>query len=121
MNKRIKQILFYSDSEPNEMLIGMCHMICLPAALIVEFHNPDLLLILLAIFSGIYQFYAVYINCLKHRYYAVQFATTIAFATCYSLYSYGLLKGSRLGWCIIFVFAMWNTFRVMTEKISRGL
>lgn len=121
MNRRIKQILFYSDSEPNEMLIGMCHMICLPASLCVEFNNPDVLLISLAILSGLYQFYAVYINNLKHRYYAVQCATTIAFATCYSLYSYDLLEGSRLGWCIIFVFAMWNTFRVMTEKISRGL
>jgi len=121
MNSRIKQLFLYSDSEPNEMLIGMCHIVCLPAALCVEFHNPDILLISLAILCGLYQFYAVYINNLKHRYYAVQCATTIAFATCYSLYSNGLLEGSRLGWCIIFVFAMWNTIRVMIEKINKGL
>lgn len=121
MKQRLKEILIYSDSEPNELLIAMCHLICLPAAICIDFLNPDALLISVAMASGLYQSWAVFQNCIKHRYYAVQIATVIAFATCYNLNDAGLLEGSRLGWCIIFVFAMWNTFRVMLEKITRGL
>jgi len=42
---KVKELFWYSDSEPNEVLISFCHLICLPLALIYEFDNPSILFI----------------------------------------------------------------------------
>jgi len=118
---RLKQILIYSDGEPSEILIGICHIFLLPATIYVDFDTLNIPLTITAILSGVYQMYAVFSNCLKHRFYAVQIATIIASTTCLNLYLSGLLNGSRIEWIIIFVFALWNTFRLVNEKIQKEL
>lgn len=120
--KRVQEIFWYSDSEPNEVLIALCHLICLPLALITELHSPSILLIIGAISAGAFQLWSVLWNgTLQMRLYAVQAAALIAIATCINLRMAGLMTGSRTGWCIIAVFAMWNTVRVFKEKLERGL
>ena len=119
--KRFKEIFYYSDSEPNEVLIALCHIICLPASLIMEFHTPNWWLLLVGIFSGAFQLYAVLFNCkLKMRLIAVQVACLIAFSTCINLMMAGLMKGSRTGWFLIFIFAVWNCIRVFREMIEKN-
>ena len=119
---RAKNIFLYSDSEPNEVLIALCHLICLPLALIYEIHSPSLLLIGGAILAGGFQLWSVlWDGTLKMRLYAVQAAALIAIATCINLRMAGMMTGSRTGWCIIAVFAMWNTEKVFKEKLERGL
>ena len=119
--KKFKEIFYYSDSEPNEVLIALCHIICLPASLIMEFHTPNWWLLLVGIFSGAFQLYAVLFNCkLKMRLIAVQVACLIAFSTCINLMMAGLMKGSRTGWFLIFIFAVWNCVRVFREMIEKN-
>lgn len=119
---KLKDLFWYSDSEPNEVLIAMCHIIALPAALCVDFDNPSLPLILAGILAGSFQMWAVLWNgTLRMRLYAVQIAALIALGTVENLFVSGLLNGSRLGWVIIMVFAVWNTIRVFKEKIDKGL
>ena len=115
-------MFWYSDSEPNEVLIAMCHIIALPAALCVDFENPSVPLIAAGILAGSFQMWAVLWNgTLRMRLYAVQIAALIALGTVENLFVSGLLNGSRLGWVIIMVFAIWNTIRVFKEKIDKGL
>lgn len=119
--KRVKEIFYYSDSEPNEVLIALCHIICLPASLIMEFHTPNWWLLLVGIFSGAFQLYAVLFNCkLKMRLIAVQVACLIAFSTCINLMMAGLMKGSCTAWFLIFIFAVWNCVRVFLEMIEKN-
>lgn len=118
--KRFKELFWYSDSEPNEVLIAFCHLVALPAALIVEFPQKPFLLCIGAVGAGAFQMWAVlFKGCLKYRLIAVQIATIVAVITCINLYMESLLNGSRVGWVIIMLFAMWNTIRVFKEKIER--
>lgn len=118
--KKVKELFWYSDSEPNEVLIAFCHVVCLPLALIVEFHNPSLLLIFGGCSAGLFQLWAViWKGCLKYRLIAVQIATIVAIMTCINLSMEGLMTGSRTGWIIIMLFAIWNTIRVFKEKIIK--
>lgn len=118
---KLKELFWYSDSEPNEVLIAFCHVFALPAALCVDFDNPSIPLILLGIAAGSFQFWAVVWNgTLKMRLYAVQVAAVIALMTVENLFVEGLLNGSRIGWVIIMAFAMWNTARVFKEKNERN-
>lgn len=120
--KKAKEIFLYSDSEPNEVLIAMCHLIALPASILFEYENPMPMLCLGAIVAGLFQMWAVlYSGSLKMRLYAVQIATVIAIMTIENLWVAGLLEGSRLGWVIIGMFAGWNTIRVYKEKIEKGV
>ena len=120
--KRAKELFLYSDSEPNEVLIGMCHLICLPLALVTEFDSPSYILIAIAMGAGVYQLWsALWSGSLNHRLRAVQIAFLVAIATCENLWAEGLLVGSRTGWCIICAFALWNTIRVTKEKLARRL
>ena len=120
--KRIKELFWYSDSEPNEVLIAFCHIFALPAALCVDFENPSFFLISAGILAGSFQLWAVIWNgSLRMRLIAVQIASLIAIATIENLIAEGLMNGSRVGWCIIGLFAIWNTVRVFKEKIQRGL
>jgi hypothetical protein len=120
--KRAKEIFLYSDSEPNEVLIAMCHLIALPASILFEYDNPMPFLCLGAVAAGLFQLWAVlYSGSIKMRLIAVQIATVIAIMTIENLAVEGLLTGSRLGWIIIGLFAAWNTIRVFKEKLQRGL
>lgn len=125
MNKgiaRAKEIFLYSDSEPNEILIALCHLIALPASILFEYENPMPMLCLGAVAAGAFQMWAVlYSGSLKMRLLAVQIATVIAIMTIENLWVAGLLTGSRLGWVIIGMFAGWNTIRVYKEKLKKGL
>lgn len=118
--KRFKELFWYSDSEPNEALIGLCHIIALPATLCIDFNNPNLFFISGSIASGLFQLWAVLYNgTLKYRLLAVEIAGAIAIMTVLNLYLEGLLNGSRLGWVIICAFALWNIVRVIKEKLER--
>lgn len=118
--QKVKELFWYSDSEPNEVLIAFCHVVCLPLALIVEFHNPSLLLIFGGCSAGLFQLWAViWKGCLKYRLIAVQIATIVAIMTVINLSMEGLMTGSRTGWIIIILFAIWNTIRVFKEKIIK--
>jgi len=125
MNKglsKLKSLFWYSDSEPNEILIAFCHLIALPASLAVEYSEPHYLLMLGGIGAGAFQMWSVLWNgSLKMRLYAVQIASLIAIATIINLSSAGLMTGSRTGWLVIGIFAIWNTVRVFKEKMDRGV
>lgn len=119
---KVKDLFWYSDSEPNEVLIAFCHIFALPAALCVDFDNPSIPLILGGIAAGAFQMWSVVWNgTLRMRLYAVQLAAVIAFMTVENLFVEGMLNGSRIGWAIIMMFAFWNTVRVFKEKLEKGL
>jgi hypothetical protein len=50
---------------------------------------------------------------------AVQIAAIIALGTVENLFVTGLMNGSRVGWAIIMLFALWNTVRVYKEKLDK--
>jgi len=117
---KVKDLFWYSDSEPNEVLIAFCHLICLPLALVMEFKDPNMLFVIGGASTGAFQLWAViWKGCLKYRLIAVQVATLVAVMTIINLSIAGLMTGSRTGWIIIGVFAFWNTIRVFKEKINR--
>lgn len=119
---KFKDLFWYSDSEPNEVLIAFCHIFALPAALCVDFDNPSLILISAGILAGSFQMWAVLWNgTLRMRLIAVQVASLIAIGTVENLIATGLMNGSRIGWAIICLFAIWNTVRVFKEKLDKGL
>lgn len=119
---KFKELFWYSDSEPNEVLIAFCHIFALPAALCVDFDNPSLILISSGILAGSFQMWAVLWNgTLRMRLIAVQVASLIAIGTVENLIATGLMNGSRIGWGIICLFAIWNTVRVFKEKLDKGL
>ena len=118
--EKVKDLFWYSDSEPNEVLIAFCHVIVLPLAIMVEFDNPSMLAIVSGMMAGTFQLWAVVWNgTLKYRLIAVQLASLIAIMTIINLCMAGLMEGSRMGWCIIGMFAIWNTIRVFKEKIEK--
>ncbi len=116
---KLKELFWYSDSEPNEVLIAFCHLFILPAALCVDFNNPSPLLITGGMMAGLFQLWAVVWNgTLKMRLIAAQIAAGIAIMTVENLIAEGIFSGSRTGWSIIMIFAIWNTIRVFKEKIK---
>lgn len=117
---KVKELFWYSDSEPNEVLIAFCHILVLPCAIIMEFEDPSILAIISGVVAGSFQLWAVVWNgTLTYRLIAVQIAALIAVMTIINLYLAGLMTGSRTGWCIIGMFAAWNTVRVFKEKIEK--
>lgn len=119
---RLKELFWYSDSEPNEVLIAFCHIFALPATMLVEFSHPSIFLCIAAVLAGSFQMWAVLWNgTLRMRLLAVQIAALIAIATVENLFVSGLMNGSRVGWAIIMIFAIWNTVRVFKEKLDKGL
>jgi hypothetical protein len=117
--QRFKEIFLYSDSEPNEVLIGLLHFLILPFAMF-ELGQPYLVLQIIASFVGAFQLYAVLFNgSLKVRLWAVQMASMIALGTVINYALAGMLKGSNFGWLLILVFATWNLIRVTREKFTR--
>jgi hypothetical protein len=88
----------------------------------MEYESPNYWLILVALFAGLYQLWAVlYSGSLKSRLNAVKLACLVALATIINLSMVGLMEGSRTGWIIIFVFACWNVVRVQREKIVKSV
>lgn len=116
---RFMEIFLYSDSEPNEVLIGVLHALILPFAML-ELGDPYLFVQLIASAVGLFQLYAVLFDgSLKIRKLAVQFATMIAAGTVINYYQMGMLNGSNFGWLLILVFAIWNLIRVTKEQIVK--
>lgn len=119
---KARNLFLYSDSEPNELLISLCHIFALPAAICIDFESPSMPLIIIGIIVGMFQMWAVLFNgTLRMRLIAVQVAALVSIATVENLFVSGLLNGSRIGWAIIMVFAIWNTVRVFKEKTDKGL
>jgi len=117
--KRFNEIFLYSDSEPNEVLIGLLHAFILPFAML-ELGSPLLILQIAASFTGFFQLYAVLYNgSLKIRKIAVQLATLVAIATVLNYSMNGMMNGSHYGWVLILVFALWNLIRVTKEEIAK--
>lgn len=118
--KKFKEIFLYSDSEPNEVLIGLLHAVILPFAML-EIGKPSVILQVMASLVGFFQLYAVLWNgTLKIRKWAVQAATLVAIATVVNYAWAGMLQGSHFGWLLILVFAIWNLIRVTREEISHN-
>jgi hypothetical protein len=116
---KFREIFLYSDSEPNEVLIGMLHAIILPFAMI-EIGNPILLFQIAASIVGFFQLYAVLYNgTLRIRKYAVQLACLVAIATVVNYTMNGMMQGSHFGWLLILIFAVWNLVRVTREELVR--
>jgi len=118
--ERFKHIFLFSDSEPNEVLIGLLHAVILPFAMF-EMGDPSLIFQVLASATGWFQLYSVLYNGkLKIRKIAVQLATLVAIATCINYYMMDMLKGSHFGWLLILIFAIWNLIRVTREGFLKA-
>lgn len=116
---KFKDIFLYSDSEPNEVLIGLLHALILPVAML-EMMEPNMLLQLGASAVGFFQLYAVLWNGkLKVRFMAVKLATLISISTVVNYCLAGMLHGSHFGWLLILVFAVWNLVRVAREYLAK--
>jgi hypothetical protein len=117
--KRFKEIFLYSDSEPNEVLIGLLHAFILPFAML-EIGHPILLFQIGASMVGFFQLYAVlYDGSLKVRKYAVQAACLVAIATVMNYCLSGLMQGSHFGWILILIFTIWNLIRITREQFLK--
>ena len=118
---RFREIFLYSDSEPNEVLIGLLHAFILPVAML-EMGSPSIILQIGASAVGFFQLYAVlYVGSLKTRKIAVQLATLVAISTVINYFLSGMLHGSHFGWLLILIFAIWNLVRVTRESFERGV
>jgi len=118
---RFKEIFLYSDSEPNEVLIGILHALILPVAML-EMMDPNNLLQIGASAVGFFQLYAVLYNgTLRIRKLAVQLATLVAIMTVVNYFLAGMLHGSHFGWLLILIFAIWNLIRVTREQFEREM
>lgn len=113
---RAIEIFKYSDSEPNEVFTGLLHLAILPAALYTEMvKSPWLCFFSMAV--GAIQLYAVLYNgSLKLRSSAAKLAGVVAVATVLNYYLAGLLTGSRVGWFLVLIFAVWNIIRLDTQR-----
>ena len=117
---KFKEIFLYSDSEPNEVLIGLLHALILPVAML-ELMSPNNFLQVGASAVGFFQLYAVLYNgTLRIRKIAVQLATLVAVATVVNFFLAGMLHGSHFGWLLILIFAIWNLIRVTREQFERN-
>ncbi len=117
--EKFKHIFLYSDSEPNEVLIGILHAVILPVAML-EIGEPYPGLQLIASLVGFFQLYAVlWDGGLFLRRVAVQLAVIVAIATVVNYCMVGMLWGSHLGWLLILVFAIWNLVRVAREEMTK--
>ena len=116
---RARQIFLYSDSEPNEVLIGILHMAILPFAML-EIGKPWVLLQIGAHLIGAFQLYCVlYDGSLLMRKIAVQLAVLVSIMTVVNYWASGMMHGSHLGWILIMIFAIWNLIRVTREIFTK--
>lgn len=117
--QRAKEVFLYSDSEPNEVLIGILHMVILPFAMF-EIGTPWIGLQIGAHLVGGFQLWCVLYNGqLRCRKWAVQAAVLVSIMTVANYTMAGMMKGSHLGWLLICIFAIWNLVRVTREEHHR--
>ncbi len=116
---RAKAIMKYTDSESNELMIGVLHMCILPFAMF-ELGQPWAILQVAAHLAGAFQIYcALWDGRLFMRKIAVQIASVISIATVANYTSAGMMKGSHLGWLLICAMSVWNLYRVTNEQVYR--
>jgi len=114
---RAKAIMKYTDSESNELMIGVLHMIILPFAMF-ELGSPWVLLQIGAHVAGIFQVYcALWDGRLFMRKIAVQVASAISIMTVANYTAAGMMEGSHLGWLLICAMSIWNLYRVSHEQL----
>lgn len=117
--QRAKAILKYTDSESNELMIGVLHMAILPFAMF-ELGRPWAALQIGAHMAGAFQVYcALWDGRLKMRKIAVQIACLISLMTVANYITAGMMKGSHLGWLLICGMSVWNLYRVTNEQLHR--
>tara|TARA_R110000796_G_scaffold24946_4_gene70865 strand:+ start:556 stop:927 length:372 start_codon:yes stop_codon:yes gene_type:complete len=109
----LKELFLWSDSEPNEILIGLLHAFILPIA-ILEIGSLWFMQVI-AISSGLFQLYAVGTKDIWCRRLACFISVVVSFTTVVDYITTGAMKGSQLGWILIFIFAVWNLTRVSKE------
>jgi len=80
IQKNLKTIIGFADSEFLELLIAILHTLLLPMAVWVEI-GFKWHIIFTAIAGGLFQFYSVGMRDLKCRYYSTVIATLVAFLT----------------------------------------
>jgi hypothetical protein len=116
---RAKAIMKYTDSESNELMIGVLHMSILPFAMF-ELGKPWVLLQIAAHLAGGFQVYcALWDGRLFMRKLAVQIASIISIATVANYTTAGMMQGSHLGWILICGMSIWNLYRVSHEELYR--
>jgi len=114
---RAKAIMKYTDSESNELMIGVLHMMILPFAMF-ELGSPWVLLQIGAHMAGIFQVYcALWDGRLFMRKIAVQIASAISIMTVANYTTAGMMHGSHLGWLLICAMSIWNLYRVSHEEL----
>jgi hypothetical protein len=114
---RAKAIMKYTDSESNELMIGVLHMMILPFAMF-ELGSPWVLLQIGAHMAGIFQVYcALWDGRLFMRKIAVQIASAISIMTVANYTTAGMMHGSHLGWLLICAMSIWNLYRVSHEEM----
>ena len=116
---RAKAIMKYTDSESNELMIGVLHMCILPFAML-ELGQPWAILQVAAHLAGGFQIWAaLYNGTLYMRKIAVQIASIISIATVVNYTSAGMMQGSHLGWLLICAMSIWNLYRVTNEQLYK--
>jgi hypothetical protein len=119
---KLKNLFWYSDSEPSEITISVFNLIALPCLIIREFEEPSAILIMLSLMCGVFQIWAVlWSDSLNYRLIAVQTASLLSVAVLVNLYMDNCLGSSNVTWFIVCVLTFWNTIRVFNEKIEKGL
>ena len=114
---RAKAIMKYTDSESNELMIGVLHMCILPFAMF-ELGSPWMILQIAAHMAGGFQVYcALWDGRLSMRKLAVQIASIISIATVANYTTAGMMQGSHLGWLLICGMSIWNLYRVTNEQM----
>ncbi len=107
----------YTDSESNELMIGVLHMCILPFAMF-ELGTPWVLLQIAAHVAGAFQVYcALWDGRLFMRKIAVQIASAISVMTVANYTTAGMMHGSHLGWLLICAMSIWNLYRVSNEQL----
>jgi len=116
IQKNLKTIIGFADSEFLELLIAILHTILLPVAVWAEI-GFKWHIIFVAITGGLFQFYSVGMRDLRCRYYSTVIATIVAFLTVEQYIMTGLLweAPSRFGWLIIALAAVINQIRVTKQ------
>ena len=115
--ERAKAIMKYTDSESNELMIGVLHMAILPFAMF-ELGKPWMILQIAAHLAGAFQVYcALWDGRLKMRKLAVQIAPVISISTVANYTTAGMMQGSHLGWLLICAMSVWNLYRVTNEEL----
>lgn len=118
--ERAVAIMRYTDSESNELMIGVLHMFILPFAMFELGDKPWVTLQVSAHLAGAFQVYcALWDGRLQMRKLAVQIASVISICTVANYAIADMLHGSHLGWLLICGMSIWNLYRVTNEELFR--